>query len=497
MTQRPTEVPLAHSALSTQHFPVTIIGGGITGLAAAWELQKAGIKYTLLEASDRWGGKIRTETVEGDGDQPFVIEVGPDSVLAQKPWALHLALELGLEDRLLGTNDDQRKTYVLNRGRLTPMPDGLALIVPTKVWPFVTSPLISWPGKLRMGLDWFLPRKGDDADESLADFVRRRLGAEALDKLAEPLLAGIYNTDAERQSLLATFPRFRDIEQQHGSLTRGMIAAAKTRGKAVGKTVGLNPLSERRQYSAFMSFRSGMQELVDSVLEHLTGDLRLNTGLKSIAANPDGSYTLLLTDNCQLSTDNLILSTPAHVTASLLTDLAPVAADLLRDMRYVSTGTMALAYRREDVLHPLDGFGVVIPRSEGRPINAMTWVSTKFDHRAPEGYALIRVFFGGSRTPESFELDDDDLLAMIRGQLRDLLGVEVEPLFIRTYRWREANPQYDVGHLDRIDAIEAALPPGVHVTGSAYRGIGVPDCVHQAQMTAAKVVEHWGERVIE
>ena len=479
-----------HSALGTQHFPI-IIGGGITGLAAAWELQKAGVEYVLLEASDHWGGKIRTEIIEGYGEQPFVIEVGPDAVLTQKPWALELALEIGLGDRLLGTNDDRRKTYVLSRGRLTPMPDGLVLIVPTKFMPFVTSPLISWGGKLRMALEWLIPRKQDAADESLAEFVRRRLGAEALDKLAEPLLAGIYNTDAERQSLLATFPRFRDIETKYGSLTRGMMAAAKQQAAR-----GLNPLSDSK-YSAFMSFKNGMQELVDGLLDHLNGDLRLNTAVQSIERNPDGTYSLLLTDNSRLTTDNLIVTTPAHVTSRLLNNLAPTASDLLGDMRYVSTGTMALAYRREDVPHPLDGFGLVIPSSEKRPINALTWVSTKFDYRAPEGYALIRAFFGGLRTPESFELADDTLLDMIRSQLRDLLRIEAAPLFTRTYRQYEANPQYDVGHLDRIDAIQVALPAGVYVTGSAYRGIGVPDCVHQAQMTAAKVVEKMKERVVE
>ena len=469
----------------TIHTPVAIIGGGITGLTAAWELQKAGVEYVLLEASDRWGGKIRTETVAGDSDQPFVIETGPDSVLAQKPWALQLALALGLEDRLLGTNDDRRKTYVLNRGRLTPLPDGVMLIVPTKFMPFVTTRLISWPGKLRMGLELLVPAKRDGEDESLADFIRRRLGSEALDKLAEPLLSGIYNTEAERQSLLATFPRFRDTEEKYGSITRGMIAAAKQRASA--------PPSK---YSTFMSFKGGMGELVDGLLVKLDGDLRLNTPVRSIEANPDGTYSLLLGGDSRLVAHNVILTAPAHTASHLLAGIAPDASKLLGEIRYVSTGTMALAYRREDVPHPLDGFGVVIPRSEGRPINALTWVSTKFDHRAPDDHVLIRVFFGGSRSPESFELADDDLLAMVRAQLHDLLGIEAEPVFTRVYRWDEANPQYDVGHLEKINTIEAALPAGVVVTGSAYRGIGVPDCVHQAQMTAAKVIEMVDKQVV-
>lgn len=462
-----------------------IVGGGITGLSAAWYLQKAGVPYALLEQSVRWGGKIRTEHVDGYGDAPFVVEAGPDSFLTQKPWALELALELGLAGRLLGTNDHLRNTFVLNRGRLTPLPDGVMLIVPTRFRPFVTSPLISWAGKLRLAQEWFLPARTDDADESLADFVRRRLGDEVLDKLAEPLLAGIYNTEAEKQSLLATFPRFREIEKKYGSLTRGMLAAQQQRRSA--------PPSK---YSVFTSFKSGMIELVDGLLSRLNGDLCLNTGVRFITRNADDSYTLSLSDNSQLKTDHIILTTPAYVTARLLADVCDIAADMLADIRYVSTGTVSLAYKRADIAHPLNGFGVVIPRSEKRPINAITWSSTKFNHRAPEGYALLRVFFGGSRTPESFDLNDADLLQTVQSELRTIMGLDAAPLFTRINRWREANPQYDVGHLDRVNALEATLPPGIHVTGSAFRGIGVPDCVHQAKLTAAKVAEQVKEHVI-
>lgn len=465
--------------------PVVIIGGGISGLSAAWNLQKQGVPYILLESSDRWGGKIRTETVDGDGDQPFVVEAGPDSVLTQKPWALQMALELGMEDRLLGTNSHKRSVYVLSRGKLTPLPEGVMLIVPTKFTPFITSPLISWPGKLRMAMELFLPAKTDGEDESLADFVRRRLGPEVLDRLAEPLMAGIYNTEAERQSLLATFPRFRALEEKYGSLTRGMIAARKLRANA--------PPSK---YSVFVSFKNGMIELVDGLLAKLDGDLRLNTGVESIEANGDRTYTLSLSDNSQLTTDNLIITTPAYVTAKLLKGISSEASDILNDIRYVSTGTITLAFKRDDVPHPLDGSGVVIPRNERRPINAMTWTSSKFDHRAPDGYALMRIFFGGSRTPESFELDDEGLLTAVRGELGDVLGIEAGPLFSRIYRWRAANPQYDVGHLERIDTLEAALPTGIYVTGSAYRGIGVPDCVHQAEQTVEQVVGNPNLKVV-
>lgn len=468
----------------TTHTPVAIIGGGISGLSAAWSLQKEGVQYTLLEQSERWGGKIRTELVDSPHGQ-FVVEAGPDSFITQKPWALQLAREIGLEDRLLGTNDHLRNTFVLNRGRLTPLPDGVMLIVPTKFMPFITSPLISWPGKLRMAQELFLPARTDEADESLADFVRRRLGDEVLDKLAEPLLAGIYNTEPDKQSLLATFPRFRELEMKYGSLTRGMLAGKRSRASA--------PPSK---YSVFTSFKSGMRELVDGLLPRLDGDLRLNTGVRSITQNADESYTLSLSDHSRLTADHLILTTPAYVTARLLADICDVAAELLADIRYVSTGTLSLAYRREDVPHPLNGFGVVIPRSENRPINAITWSSTKFNYRAPENYALIRTFFGGSRTPQTFDLSDQALLRTVRNELQAVLGITAEPVLTRTYRWREANAQYDVGHLSRVDTIESALPANIYVTGSAFRGVGVPDCVNQAQITAAKVAAGLKQRMM-
>ncbi|RMG87390.1 MAG: protoporphyrinogen oxidase, partial [Chloroflexi bacterium] len=252
--------------------PVVIIGGGIAGLAAAYELQSQGVPYVLLESSQRFGGKIRTEHIPNpDGEGQFVVEVGPDSVLTQKPWALNLAKELGLQDQFLGTNDDSRRTYVLRDGRLVPLPDGVFLIVPTRVLPFIRTPLFSWRGKLRMALDWFIPPRQDDGDESLADFVRRRLGVEALDRLAEPLMAGIHNAEAENQSLLATFPRFRQLEKQHGSLIRGMLAARRK----------VPPTTGKRQ-SVFTSFRGGMQTLVDALLEQLNGDLRLNVAASAI-----------------------------------------------------------------------------------------------------------------------------------------------------------------------------------------------------------------------
>src|SRR5574341_211508 len=464
-------------------FHVAIVGGGITGLSAAWYVQEGAaaagldVRYTLLEQLDRWGGKICTEHINGTGGDPFVIEAGPDSFLTQKPWALQLAKELGLSERLLDTNDAQRKVFVLKKGRLLPLPDGVLLISPTAFWPFVTSPLISWPGKLRMGLDFLIPPRTDGQDETIAAFVSRRLGAEAVDRLAEPLMSGIYNAEADRQSVLATFPRFREVEAQYGSLIRGMAAARKARQHA-----------PRPEHAMFVSLRGGTEELVEGLIGRLTGDLRLQTGVEGISRQ-DGIYRLRLTGGESLDADAVILTTPAYTAANLLRDLAPQAAEGLKAIRYVSTGTLSLAFRRADVPHPLDGFGLVIPRSEQRPINAITWTSSKFNHRAPADHALLRVCFGGSRRPDMMDKHDAELLAIARSELKALLGIEAEPVLHRLYRWRESNPQYDAGHLDRVGAIEAGLPPGVYVSGSAYRGIGIPDCVHQARQAAERVLD--------
>ena len=468
---------------------VVIVGGGIAGLSTAWYLQRQAaeenlpLRYTVLEKSSRWGGKILTEQVEGYGDQPFVIEGGPDSFLTQKPWALQLARELGLEDRLLGTNDDRRKVYVLHKSRPTPLPDGVLLIVPTKIKPFALSPLISLPGKLRMGLELFIPPKMDGQDETLADFITRRLGSEALDKIAEPLMSGIYNAEAERQSLLATFPRFRALEEKYGSLIKGMLASRKARGQRPDSTASQSPA--RRPASMFVSLKDGLEELVRVLPDKLNGDLRLNTSVTE-AKQEHGHFSLTLDNGQQMVADAVVLAIPSYYAAGLIKGIAPEAAAGLDGIRYVSTGTISLAYRSDELDLP-EGFGLVIPRSEERLINAVTITSTKFDRRAPAGHVLLRVFFGGSRRPEMMEVDDQQLLTMVLSELKVVLDLDAQPLFQRIYRWPKANPQYDVGHLERVAAIEENLPAGLYLTGSPYRGIGIPDCVHQGQQTAGQI----------
>ncbi len=471
-----------NSSTKTLH-PVAIIGGGIAGLSTAWYLQKAGIDYVLLEQGGRWGGKITTERVDGYGDAPFLVEGGPDSFITQKPWGAALARELGLGGDLIGTNQELKQTYVLNKGRPVPLPDGVLMIVPTKFKPFVFSPLISPWGKLRMGMDLFIPRRTDASDETLAEFVRRRLGDEALDKIAEPLMSGIYNAEADKQSVLATFPRFREMEEKYGSLTKGMLAAQAARKNANGAT---SPAPGSKPLSAFVSPRGGTETMVDALKVQLTGDLRLGVGVDAIEPAGTG-YRLQMSDGSTLEASQVILATPAYISGKLLRPLAQGVADLLDGIRYVSTGTISLGYRGADAPNPLKGYGLVIPMSARRPINAITLSSVKFAQRAPDGHLLLRVFFGGSRSPHSMELDDATLYATVRQELDALLGIDAEPLFHRIYRWFRSNPQYDVGHLERIAAIEHALPAGIHVTGSAYRGVGIPDCVKQSQETAQHV----------
>lgn len=455
---------------------LAIIGGGIAGLSAAYYAQQHNIDYTLLEASSGWGGKIKTDVIPTESGD-VVVEWGPDSFITQKPWALQLARELGLEDELLGTNDDKRQIYVLSNGRLKTLPDGMMLIIPTRFMPFALSPLISPLGKVRMGLESLIPAKQDNEDESLADFIRRRLGQEALDKLAEPLMSGIYNTDAETQSLLATFPRFRMIEQKYGSLTKGMLAAKKHQPPPTGKKMPM-----------FMSFTNGMQTLVSALVDALDGDLRLNTSVQCIDYSDDG-YTLQLNDGESLQAQHILLTTPSYVSARVLQSIAPTIATQLQQIEYVDTGTVSLVYRKADLAQLPDGFGVVIPRSEKRHINAITVSSTKFDSRAPDDLLLLRVFYGGARTPQTFAQDDETLLQVVQDELADILNITAEPLLSRIIRTKQATPQYTVGHGERVQIMEDALPDGLWLAGSAFHGVGVPDCVHQSQVVVDAIAE--------
>lgn len=444
---------------------VAVVGGGIAGLATAYEAQKHGLSVVLIDT--RLGGKIMTDTSDG-----FVIEGGPDSFITQKPWGTALCRELGLE--LIGTNDDRRKIYILRRGKLHEMPDGLMMVVPTQFWPFVRSPLISWRGKLRMGMDLFIKPRPLNGDESLAHFIQRRLGQEALDILAEPMMAGIYVADAETLSLQATFPRFMELEQKYGSLTRGMIAAGKHRPST--------------KSSLFMTVKDGLQGLVDALERALTEQLLLGRQVKSIDRQGE-TYWLTCDDGMTLDADVVVLATPAYVSAELVKPFSTELASLLNNIRYVSTATVSLGYQRREVNHPLDGFGFVIPRTEPTRLLACTWTSTKFNHRVPEDSVLLRAFIGGTHHQELVQHPDDKLVEIVREEYRQIMGITAAPSIARVFRWHRANPQYDVGHLEQVDRMDSLCPPGLYLTGSAYRGVGLPDCIHQGQQTVEKILQ--------
>ena len=449
--------PLLSATYESEAEPahVAIVGGGISGLSAAYYLERAAraagrpVRCTIIERDTRWGGKLLTDTV---GD--FVVEGGPDSFITQKPWGLQLARELGLADQLIPINERRGKVFVLSRGRLQPMPDGMMLVVPTRMLPFALSPLISPLGKLRMALDLLIPARHDNGDETLADFIRRRLGREALDKLAEPLMSGIHNSETERQSILATFPRLREVEAQHGSLIRGMVAqrSAAARRKATGQPAGDKPSLAA---SPFVTLKNGVVGLIEALLSALSARLIGGRGVAGLTYEPAAArpYHLHLDDDETLDADAVIMAAPAYATAELVEPFVPALADGLRQIRYVTTGTVSLAYRRETLGRMPDGYGLVIPRAERRRINAITVTSSKFAHRAPDDSVLLRVFVGGSRNPDVVDLDDAALLALVRAELGVTLGTQAEPLWSRIYRWPRANPQYDVGHLERMDLL--------------------------------------------
>lgn len=445
---------------------IAIIGGGIAGLSAAWYLQQAGIEYTLLEGSERFGGLIHT-VYEND----YIIEFGPDAFITRKPHAMELVKELGLEDEIISVNDTPERIYVLSNGRLAPLPDGLRLLVPTNIPAFLSSPLLSWGGKIRALLDYVIPAREDDDDESLANFITRRMGHEVLDKIADPLLAGVYNAEMDKQSILATFPQYRTLEKKHASLIRGMIETLK-------KT---EPTNE----PALVSFRHGMGQLIDTLVEKLTGDLRLNTSLEKIEAG----YKLHLSGGKILEADGIIVATPANITAGLLATIAPQAGNTLAGIRYAGIGSISLVFSKSDVAHPLDAYGVVIPGSAGRNIDGMQWNSSKWSYRAPEDKALIRVFFGGPHTRAMLDKDEHELLAIVREELRSILGIIAKPEFYKLGKWEEAYPQYDVGHIGRVDTIEASLPEGITIAGNSYRGVGIPDTVKTAKAAAEKFID--------
>jgi oxygen-dependent protoporphyrinogen oxidase len=457
---------------------IAIIGGGISGLAAAFALEehrRAGaVEYTLYESSSRLGGVLRTEHI-----QSCIVEAGPDSFITEKPWAADLCRTLGLGDQLIGSNDAARKTYILVRSRLIPMPDGLMFMVPTKILPTALSPLFSWSTKLRMAQEFLHPPHPAEADESVASFIGRHYGAEMVDRLADPLLSGVYGGEAASLSVLAVLPRFAEMERTHGSLGRAMIATRKKMSRPANKPAP--PL--------FTSLKNGMQQLVEALVPHLNqASLITNAPVQSVRFET-GGWTVLTGSNSHRF-DAVILAVPTHAAAPLLSFSSPDLSAELAAIRYTSSITIGLSYDRHVRQSLPPGFGFLVPRSEGKRLLAATFVHSKFPHRAPEDRALLRCFFAGPIAENIWHLSDDAIVAIVRNELQQILGLRAAPLFARVYKWKSAMAQYGVGHLERLDRVELLRQqlPGLALAGNGYRGIGVPDCIRSGQEAAKQVL---------
>lgn len=470
---------------------IVIIGGGISGLAAAHRLielsteRSEPIQLSILEASNKLGGTIQTELRDD-----FLLERGPDSFISEKPEALALVKRLGIEPALIHTNAQHRRSFIVRKGKLRSVPEGFQLLAPSRFWPFLASDVFSLTGKLRMAADLLLPRKHSNGsnDESLASFVRRRLGREALERMAQPMVGGIYTADPETLSLRATLPRFLDMERDHRSLILGMWRKGRTAKAETGVSGA--------RYSLFLSFDRGMQVLIDELAKAIqkgksSNTIRLSTSVKSLERDSDKTGWTIRTEQDEIITaDAICLAVPAYVASQLLRDSAKQLSSRLAQIKYASTATINLAYRRPDINHKLDGFGFVVPFIERRSLIACTLSSVKFSGRAPNDYVLLRAFVGGALQPEMLSLEQEEMVRLVNADLCELLGINGQPLFTETANWANSMPQYQLGHLQQIDEIEklAAKLQGLTLAGNSYRGAGIPDCIRSGEIAAGQLM---------
>ena len=475
-------------------FKIAIIGGGISGLAAAlraYELaQQSGrdVSITIFEAAPRLGGVLRTERI---GE--YLVEHAADMWITNKPEATRLCEKLGLADRLIPTVEQFRRSLVLRDGRAHPVPEGFQLMVPEQAWPMLRSPLLSWRGKLRLLSEFFVRARRDGADESLADFVRRRCGREAFERLVQPLVGGIYTADPEKLSLKATLPRFIDMEQQHGSLIRGALRQSRKRSSA--ESAG----TSGARYGLFVSLPNGIDELVTALTRRVAEFADIRCGVAVRSAQPtEGGWALLPVPSpkkadgqeCPSSNfDAVILAVPSFVAARLLADGSPALSTELNRIEYASTIVVASGHKLADIEHPLDAFGLVVPHIEQRKLLAVSFTSRKFPGRAPDGRVLLRTFIGGALQPELCDLDDAAIVELVRRELNELLGVRGEPDFVRVLRHTRAMPQYHVGHLDLIGRIQAELVnySGIALAGNYLTGVGIPDSIASGEAAAEAI----------
>ena len=464
---------------------VAVVGAGITGLAAAHrlvELSALGpreIHVRLMEAGAAPGGVI--STLRRDG---FLVEEGPDSILTEKPWALQLAERIGLTGRTVGTLENYRRSFVVRRRRLEPTPEGFYLLAPTRWLPLLTTRIFSPLGKLRIAMDLVIPRRRWAGDESLASFVTRRLGREALERVAQPMIGGIYGADAGRLSLQATFPRFLEMERDHGSVIRGLLAAGRIKRASERSHAGR---SSGARYALFASFEGGLRELIAALVARLpAGTVKTGARIRGITPTARGSW-LVESGTGTEAFDAVILAVPAHEASVLV---RPFDEDLARELSriaYASAATVSIGFRETEATHPMDGMGFVVPALEGLSIVGCTFGHRKYAGRAPAGTALVRAFWCGPGA----DADPHEILRRTLEDLRPLIGLRGDPLMVHVARWPKSMPHYSVGHLDLVGEIERGCGAhrGLALAGNAYRGVGIPDCVRSGEAAAQAIIE--------
>ncbi len=485
--------------MSAVPFHVVIIGGGISGLSTAFFVMEEAkqhqlhVQCTVVERDTRWGGKILTNQTED-----LLIEGGPDSFLTSKPWAMELCRTLGLEDHLIPTKAENNRTFSLCRGVLRELPQGLLAFRPQRVETLVSGGLLSWRGLLRMGAERFWPTSSaGQSEETLGSFFRRRFGDEAFDYLIEPLVAGIYAGDADELSMEATFPRFKELEQEHGSVIKGMRAAqAKAQAGVAPRSSGSTP-------SLFMTLRNGLGTLIETLTQRLNGHgVELLTGCccQKIQASVQqkGKFSVVLENDKMLNADAVVLATPAFRTAEMIRQLEPEAANILADIPYASTATISMTYPTELVEAHIRGFGFVVPRKEQRPLLAGTWTSLKWPNRSKKGETLVRCYVGGRGRQGIFERDDRELVKTVQQELQSIAKIACPATYTEVHRWMQGMPQYIIGHQARVAKIRERLQPWplLHISGAGLSGIGIPDCVREGKRVAASLAQSFLSKAV-
>lgn len=463
---------------------VAVIGGGISGLAAAHRLHELAphLAITLFEQAPRTGGVLETKRQDG-----FLLEWGADNFITNVPWAMDLCRRIGFVDQLLETDEEHRGAFVVRKGKLHRIPQGFIIMAPSRVWPVVSTRILSPWGKLRMALEFLVPKRQDDSDESLAGFVIRRFGQETYDRLVQPLIGGIYTGDPHKLSLQSTMPRFREMEKGHGSLIRAVMSQAAKQSQAERNSSG-------GRYSMFVAPRDGITSLVQALVDRLpSGTVEINAPVQSISRRPDGTWSVQVgavgNPAGERVFDAVVVATQAQAAASLLRPIDATLSDELAAVHHSGCCIVSLAYRRDQIAHRMDGFGFVVPAVENRQVISGSFSSVKYPGRAPDGHVLVRVFIGGALQEELVHLSDEQLVDIARKELGELLGAKGTPLFHRIARLPASMPQYYVGHRQRVTAIQQRVSGigGLFVTGNAYHGVGIPFCIFGAEKTAERV----------